>query len=123
MTFTIYRIKQFSEGSNSYGVARDERWVVQSETIEAKNEEEAKEFIRQESRNCTVLPNFLQQWKDTKPEDRTKTQEEVIEMFCFTDDTYLKHRRLFLQKPNINLIAEQLKQDGVQAIATTWNFL
>ena len=96
----IYRIHVYEEGSNSHSVARSERWEIKIET-ECANLDEAKQYVRENSRLYTILPNKLQQWRETKTDDRTVTQEELIEQFCFTNDQFLKDRRLFIQKPNI----------------------
>src|SRR5665647_841552 len=115
MSFSIYRIKEFSEGSNSHTVARTERWEIIKET-ECNSDREAKEYIREYSKQYTILPNFIQQWRETKQEDRTVTLEELIDQFCFTNDTYLKYRRLFINKPDVKQLAKELTKDGTKIV-------
>jgi len=115
---SIYKIRTYSEGSNSYGVSRAERWVVEVD-CECKELQEAKDYVKSKSREFTILPNVLQSWRETKPEHQTiKTEDELIEKFCFTDDQQLKHRRFFIGKPDLEAIQKALINDGVQIIQT-----
>ena len=113
MSIPIYKIHVFSEGLNSYGVSRDERWELKYDTTFTRLED-AKEYVRQQSRQFTILPNFLQQWRETKEEDRTiTTEDEVIEQFCFIDDKYLQYRRFFIYKPNVKHLQQVLQNEGI----------
>lgn len=113
--FPIYRIQVFCEGSNSYGVSRQERWETVLQTNECKSIEEAREYVRVYSRQYTVLNQFLLQWRETKPCDREiQSEQEVINQFCFDNDLYLKYRRLFINEPPIELIRKSLRSDGIR---------
>ena len=111
----IYRIHVYEEGSNSHSVARFERWEIKFET-ECANLDEAKQYVRENSRLYTILPNKLQQWRETRTEDRTLSEEELIDQFCFTNDQYLKDRRLFIDKPDIKAIQDSLHKEGINII-------
>jgi hypothetical protein len=110
MTISVYRIHIYSEGSNSYALARSEQWIVKLD-CECEDEEDARQYIKENSLRYTVLPNFLQQWKETTEKDLT--QDELIEQFCFTNDLYLKHRRLFINQPDLKAIELALQYDGI----------
>lgn len=112
MTTEVYKIQIFNEGSNAYGVARDERWELKLDTT-FDNLVEAKEYIRQQSRQSTNLCNFLQQLRETKEEDRKITEVQFIDDFCFNDDKYLKYRRFFIGQPDTKLLFKELKNDGI----------
>lgn len=115
MTISIYRIHVYSEGSNSHLVSRSERWEVKHEE-DCETREEAERIVREKSRQYTELPKFLVQWKETKACDRTKTEQQVINEFCFENDLYLKYRRIFIGKPDLKKIKNELKQEGVEII-------
>jgi hypothetical protein len=112
----VYRLVVFEEGSNSHGVARSERWELQLVTETFASLDEAKQFIRDRSCEHTELPNFLQQWKETKPEDRTVTRDHVIEQFCFDDPKYLHKRRYFLGRPDLAAIRKQLHELDITTV-------
>jgi hypothetical protein len=105
----------YEEGSNAYSVGRSERWELKVEAT-CNHIEEAQNYVRDYSRQYTILPNFLQQWRETAAEDRKLTEAELIEEFCFTNPTYEKYRRLFINKPDTNNIKKMLQQEGIQVI-------
>jgi hypothetical protein len=115
LKFPIYRIDTYIEGSNVFGISRQECWDVKyvktSDTFE-----DAQEYIRQESHVSTDLALFIQQWKETKPEDRTITMEKLINDFCFDDATYLQYRRIFIGFPPVENMKQQLKHNGIRVI-------
>ena len=114
--YLIYRIRTSTEGGNSHGIARGEKWQVFQEQ-EFDSLEEAKIYVRVKSRECTELPLFIQKWKETSEEDRTCTLEQLIDAFCFDDDSsYLRYRRLFIGKPPIEQIKLQLKASSVHIL-------
>lgn len=112
MTISVYRIHVYSEGSNSHGVPRSEQWLLKLD-CECEDAEEARQYIKEHSLRFTTLPNFLQQWEETKENHRTVTKDELIEQFCFTNDQYLKHRRLFINRPDLKVIELALQHDGI----------
>jgi len=115
--FQVYRLYTFSEGSNAYGVARNERWTVAPsqafETIQ-----EAKTYIVQQSMEHTELPKYLLQWSETAPTDREVTREQVVEQYCFSNDQYMHQRRFFLGFPPTDKILKQLENQGIQVTIT-----
>jgi len=113
---SVYRIKVYSEGSNSHSTARDERWEVIKHDEEYECLPNAKVAIINLSRQHTELPNFIQSWKETKIEDRAVTLEDLIDGFCFSDDKYLKYRRFFIGVPLIRQIQQQLRTEGINVI-------
>jgi len=77
----IYRIYVYAEGSNAFAIARDERWELKHE-IDCESEEEAKDYVRQRSRQLTVLPNFIQSWRETPEEERKLSLDALIDDFA-----------------------------------------
>lgn len=116
MTVSVYRKHIFEEGSNAYGIARSERWTIKRVDQMFATEQEAKNFIRQESLRVPALKNLLMQWSETNEADRKITEEQVIDRFCFLDDTYLMNRRFFLTVQEIDRLKVQLTQQGIQLI-------
>ena len=111
----VFRLFAFLEGSNEYGISRQERWEVKESEAFA-DMEEAKDYIRQQSRAHTILPNVLQQWRETKEEHRSlKSEAEVVDDFCFnTEDRYYKEQRYFIGRPDMKKLKQQLKEAGVK---------
>lgn len=105
---SVYRIHNKKAPNNAYFVDREEIWCVEYD-CEKDTEEEAKKYIIEKSKN---LSNMLSYTASMKKEDLNS----FYERFCFTDDKYLHHRRLFIGKPPIKNIMEALKKDGVNVI-------
>jgi hypothetical protein len=77
MSLEVYLITYFSEGSNAYGVARDDRADVSLVDQKFDTEEEAKEYIREMSREiCPELSNKVWTWNASSEEHKTTTSLE-----------------------------------------------
>ena len=114
----VFRLYAFLEGTNEYGITRNERWEIK-EDESFESEEDAKDYICERSRQHTILPNVLQQWRETKEEHKTlKSEQEVVDDFCFnTQDRYYSDRRYFLGPPNLKKLNIKLKEKGIR---TSW---
>jgi hypothetical protein len=108
MSVTVYKITSFSVPDNTYTVGRSEIWKTKKDQT-FSSVELAKDYIREQSRKHTDLPLYL---INIKPEDR----EHFIDRFCFDDLTFLKHRRFFIGKPDLDLIKKHLKEDGINVL-------
>ena len=106
--FDIYVIDTFPCSTNHYKTSREESWSCRK-IATCDSLEDAKQLVRDKSRQLTDLPHFLVDL----PEDE-KTQ--MIDDFCFHNDMYIHYRRVFIGRPPVKSIMHALTKQGISVI-------
>lgn len=102
----VYRIDTYATKGNSHEIGgRHESWFLHHDRT-FDSDEQARAYIRAQSRLNTNLPNLL----ISLPADK---REEFVNDFCFGDG-YWSERRYFLGYPPVNRIQEAIRASGVK---------
>ena len=104
--YQVYRLNCFPDQNNRYRINCDESWSIARDNS-FSSKEDAEEYIIEKSRLNIHLPLFLH---------FCSNKDKFSREFCFTDDTYLKYRRYFLNEVPIKELREASEKDGIKVI-------
>lgn len=109
MSYQVYRIDSYDADSNSHSIGiRNENWFLRPDKI-FQEEESAKEYVRNQNRKTSMLPNYLISLHSEEE------KEAFVDTFCFSDH-YLSERKYFLGLPSTKQIISQLRQSGINVV-------
>ena len=101
----VYRIDKTNTSGNSHGVNRDETWSVSKDNIFASYEDAMSYIIMMNKRLCGYELGILYSY-----------DPEIIAYRC-TDIEWCHKQRYFIGYPNLKLINEKLKHEGITTYA------
>lgn len=104
----VYRIRTHDMKLNHHQVCRQERWTVEKDEA-FDSLEEARKYVIEKSKQVTDMISVL-----TLPFLPEQKQQKAMEDFCFDNDLYLVHRRLFVDHVPLKELKEALKDRGIK---------
>jgi hypothetical protein len=104
----VYRIRTHDMKLDHYQICRQERWTVEKdETFDSL--EEARKYVIEKSKQVTDMISVLN--LPFLPEQK---RQQAMEDFCFDNDLYLVHRRLFVDHVPLKEMKQALGDRGIK---------